>query len=266
MKKVDNPISKNCSALKKIILFVFLLSSLIAEAQILRVGPKAGIQASRTIFDNPSTKTAHFSYPSLSFQAGGVLNIKVSEMFSLQSEFLYHHIKKSVENKNAGDWQKESYQYLSIPLLLRASLPWGHNELYFNAGPSISYWLAGKGRVYHSEVFEFDLEVLEYEMAFSGEEASNRYIIQDPNRVQLGVDIGAGAVLPMGTNFLMVDLRYTFGHTNMVKTNEKYLPLSFYREDLQHTQQVLSLSVAYLLNLDFYIMRTKGKSTGKKSE
>lgn len=245
---------------------MYLLSALSAQAQILRFGPKVGIQATRSVYDQPSSKQVYSSYPSLAYHAGGVMNVKVSDMFSLQTELLYLQTRKHVENKLAGDWQRESYQYVSLPMLLRASYPWGHNELYINAGPVVSYWLSGKGKVHHAEVFEFDVDVLEYEMAFSGNEDTYRYLIREPNRLQLGVDVGLGAVFPMGPNFLMVDLRYTFGHTNMVKANNSYLPLSLYREDLLHTQQVLSLSVAYLVDFDFRTMRTKGKSTGKKSE
>lgn len=245
---------------------MFLLSTISVQGQVLRFGPKVGLQATRTIFDETASKERYSSFPSLAFHAGAMVNIKASELFSLQTELLYHQTRKHIENKAAGDWQKETYEYLSLPLLLRFSYPWKHNELYVNAGPSVSYWLAGKGKVFHSEVFEFELDILEYEMAFDGNEDTYRYIIEEPNRLQLGLDIGAGAILPLGPNYLMVDLRYTFGHTNMAKGAENYLPLSFYEEDLLHTQQVLSLSVAYLINFDFYTMRTKGKSSGRKTE
>jgi len=251
---------------KKIILFGLLFTPTLVEAQVLRVGPKVGIQASRTVYNEPEMVDIYRSYPSLAYHAGGVMNVKVSDMFSFQTELLYQITKKHVENREIGDWQKESYQFLSLPLLLRASMPWGRNEIYVNAGPSISYWLAGRGEVFHGEVLEFDMEVLPYDIAFSGEEDTYRFIVEEANRFQLGLDLGIGTVLPMGRNFLMVDLRYTFGHTNMARETESYIPLPFFRHDLLHTQQVLSLSAAYLFNFDIYSMRTKGKSSGKKKE
>jgi len=202
----------------------------------------------------------------MAFHAGMVMNVKVSDIFSLQTELLYQENRKHIESELLGDWLKERYRYLSLPALIRVTFPMGHNEIYVNAGPNISYWLGGKGEIMHSEVYDFDLETLKYEIIFGGRTDDYRYVVDSPNRFQLGLDIGMGAVFPLGAKYLMVDLRFTAGHTNMVKKEVKYLPLSFYEDNLLHSQQVLSLSLAYILNFDFHELNTKGKSTGKQKE
>lgn len=256
----------NIHTLKKIILFFCFCISLSTQAQILRVGPKVGLQVSRSNFEDREFQRDYRRIPALAFHAGMVMNVKVSDIFSLQTEFLYQENRKHIESELAGDWLKECYQYLSLPALIRVTFPMGHNEIYVNAGPNISYWLGGRGEVMHSEVFDFELETLKYEMVFGEGNDDYQYVIYSPNRFQLGLDLGIGAVFPLGAQYLMVDLRFTAGHTNMVKDDVKYLPLSFYEDNLLHSQQVLSLSIAYIINLDFHELNTKGKSTSTQKE
>ena len=252
--------------MRKILIFLFTVLSLASQAQILRVGPKAGIQLSRSTYEDGEFHRNYRRIPSFSYHAGVAINIKVSNLLSLQTEFLYEETKKHIESKLAGDWQKESYQYLSMPALLRFSFPVGISEIYINAGPKISYWLSGRGEVVHSEVFEFELETLQYDMIFRGNESEFRYFIDQPNRFQLGLDFGIGALLPVGTHSIMIDVRYTAAHTNMVKDQVKYLPLSFYEDNLLHRQHILSLSLAYIFDLDLREIKKKGKSSGDQKD
>lgn len=224
------------------------------------------MQLSRSTYDDLAFHESYQRIPALAFHAGMAVNVKVSDLFSLQTEWLYEESRKHIEHRLLGDWQKETYRYLSLPLLLRVSVPSGYNEFFFNAGPRISYWLGGEGEIMHGEVLDFEMETLRYEMVFSESGDNFRFPIQDANRFQLGLDFGVGALFPMGTQSLMVDFRYFVGHTNMVKSDIKYLPLTFYEDNLQHTQHMLSLSLSYLFNLDFHELKTKGKSTGKQVE
>jgi hypothetical protein len=252
--------------LKKIIIFVFTVFSLACQAQLVRVGPKAGLQLSRTTYEDREFHSRYSRIPSLAYQVGVVMNLKVSDLLSLQSELFYEETRKHIESKLADDWQKETYQYLSLPALLRFSFPLGFSEIYVNAGPKISYWLTGKGEVSHSEVFEFELETLQYDMIFQGNESDFRYFIDQPNRFQLGLDFGIGALFPVGTQFIVVDVRYTATHTNMVKSDVNYIPLSFYEENLLHRQQLLSLSLAYIFDLDLREIKKKGKSSDDQTD
>lgn len=258
--------SMKTHSLIKIILFFYLFIGLTAEAQILRVGPKGGIQLTRSIYEDSDFQKNYQRIPTLAFHAGMAMNVKVSDIFSLQTEWLYEESRKHIEDRVLPEWQKETYRYLSLPVLLRVSLPAGYNEFFFNAGPRISYWLSGQGEIMHGEVLDFEMETLKYQMIFSGNGDDRSYFINDANRFQLGLDFGIGAIFPMGSQSLMVDIRYSVGHTNMVKRDVKYLPLAFYDDNLQHSQQMLSLSLSYLFNLDFHELSTKGKSTGKQVE
>jgi hypothetical protein len=252
--------------LKKILLILLLIVSNQALSQVLRIGPKVGITANQAVHDLPSYNEEFKSLPTLAYKGGVVTNLQVSDLFSLHSEILYSQRNKSVKSKIVGDYQKEYNRFLSVPLLCRFSYRAGYNEFYVNAGPQVSYWLGGNGKVMTAEVLENGEEEMHYIIGFSNSEVDNFMEISDPNRLQLGLDVGLGAVLPMGPNFLMLDIRYSWGHTNMAKSNTSYLPISFYNDNIRYTHQVLSLSAAYLLDFDFYKMSTKGKSSGSKKE
>ncbi len=250
-----------------LIAILFLMCFTFSEAQVLRVGPKAGILASQPLHDEPAYREEFRSIPALGFQAGAAMNVKVSERFSLQSEFMYQRVGKHVKSNFVSDFHKERFDYLSLPLLLQASHRIGYSEFYINAGPSVSYWLGGKGKVKTGEVLEEGIEVLDYTITFDRTaEANNVFFVgNNPNLFQLGLDVGGGVYLPVGAQLLMLDLRYTWGHTNMVREQESYIPISFFNDDLRHSHQTLTLSVAYLFSFDIYQLSTKGKSTsGKK--
>jgi len=246
--------------LKHILIILGLFFPLFLKGQVIRVGPKLGVHASQALHDDENYRQEFRSIPVPGYSSGMVLNVKVSDLFSLHSELLYSRVHKYVRSRLISDYQKEKYNYLQLPVLLRASHRLGSQEVYINAGPSIGYWLGGEGVVRTAEVLEEDLQERPYKIGFPGE--SSFAVVSDPNRIQLGLEVGGGIIFPLGTKALMIDLRYTWGHTNMAKSNASYLSYSFFNDDLRHSQQVLSLSLAYLLDVDIYTMSTKGKSSG----
>ncbi|WKN31204.1 porin family protein [Porifericola rhodea] len=255
--------------MKKLLFFIFLLHFHFSGAQILRVGPKVGIQASRAYYDNKDYYDVMTSQYDLGFHAGLVSNVKVSDLISLEAEILFNRVTKRLSGVGSDNFNQEKYNMLSVPLLLRVSKKLGYKEFYFNAGPNISYWLGGKGVLRTSELLEANLQELKYDINFyeiNDEVANDLYVfsLTEPNRVLLGIDVGVGALLPIGRNHLMFDLRYSFGHTNMAKPDTQYIEISTFESDMNYSNHVISLSCAYLIDFDLFTMRTKGKSVGKK--
>ncbi len=252
---------KNC-----FVLFVFVVCSSPLMAQHLLVGPKAGLQTTRAFYTHKEYYEDYKSKLALSYHVGAVLNVKVSEFFSLQTEVLYNQTAKKLKGTDRYSINTERYHNISVPLLLRASFGQGQQRYYFNVGPNISYWLGGSGKIKIPELLEGEeVEELQYKIKFgegNGFEPGVFYIAH-PNRLQLGLDVGAGVMVPMMNKFLMVDVRYTWANTYMAKDDTPYMNFIFFKDDLRYTNHVLSLSVAYLFDFDIYTMLTKGKSKNK---
>ncbi len=238
----------------------------LAHSQILLTGPKLGVQVSRPEYENKSNHDYYKRNPGIGWHAGMVMNFKVSKLFSLHTELLFSNITRSVAAKAEDDItrQVEQYKFITAPVMLRTSFHHGYNEYYFNIGPDLSYWLGGKGRLQLEELEEFSISELEYKIypGLKGNRDINNQRASSPNQLQLGLDMGIGAVFPMQRQSLMVDLRYTWGHSNMGKEDNQYLDFVEFSDDMRFANQTLSLSVAYLFSFD-YLQARRGKSINK---
>lgn len=250
--------------IKYLAFFCCIFASSVTIAQHLRVGPKLGAQLSRPHYDDVNFYNGYKPRYGLGFHAGGVVNVKASEYFALHTELLYNRVRKHVVGKDGYAVNKDHFNYLTAPLLLRGSLPLGQAEVYLNAGPSVNYWLGGRGFVRHDELDEIQVYDLDHRIAFgeqTGDELTAGVVhVTKPNRIQLGLDMGAGVLIPMNNRYLMVDLRYSWGHTNMAQPDTDYLNLIYYNDNLSFANHSFSLSCAYLYELDLIKLTRKGKS------
>ncbi len=251
--------------IRYLVLFLLISASLISKAQHVRVGPKVGVQASRPSFDDQNYDQEYTSEYGLGFNAGGVINWKASDYFSLYTELVYSRVHKKLKGTDGYAVNRDHFNYLTAPILLRGSFPIGQAEVYLNAGPSVNYWLGGRGYLLHTELIELELYELDHRIAFGEQpaEANNGddvLYITKPNRWQLGLDIGTGVMIPMGNRYLMVDARYSWGHTNMAKRDTEYINLFDYNDNLSFANHTASISVAYLIEFDLIKLTRKGKS------
>lgn len=256
--------------MKQIVLSLFLLISVTVEAQQLRVGPTVGAQLSRPHYDNTDFYNGFTPKRSLGFKAGGVVDVKASDYFALHTELVYSRVSKHIDGLDGYTVNREQYNYLSMPLLLRGSLPLGELEVYVNAGPSVSYWLGGHTFLRHTELIEREIFELDHRIGFHGE-TSEEYgggmiYVSQPNRIQLSLDMGTGMMIPMGGRYLMVDLRYSWGHTNMAKPDTEYIDLFLYDDNLSFANHSFSVSLAYQIELDLVKLTRKGKTTVTKKK
>ena len=256
---------------KHLILLFLVFLSLSSSAQHIRTGFKFGTQLSRPYYEDENFYREYKPKQSLGFNAGGVLNWKASDFFSLHVELLYNRVNKHLVGTDGYAVNKDQFDYLTAPVLLRGSVPLGHAEVYINAGPSINYWLGGKGFVRHTELIELEIYELDHRVQFS-DQASDDYTsgtvnVTEANRFQLGLDVGTGAMIPMNGRYLMVDFRYSWGHTNMAGPEAQYLSnLLYYNDDLSFAHHSFSASVAYLFEFDLIKLTRKGKSKTTKGK
>ena len=254
------------SMMKHCVLFLFLLVSFAAEAQHLRVGPIFGAQLSRPYYDNPDFYDEYSPQQSLGFNAGGVLNLKASDYVALHTELVYSRVNKHLVGTDGYAINRERFNYLSAPVLLRGTVPIGRLEVYVNAGPSINYWLGGRTFLRHLELIELEIFEFDNRIGFGDDQqgtdefSGGTFYVTKPNRIQLGLDAGTGVVIPLGDTYLMVDLRYRWGHTNMARRDTEYIDLFLYNDDLSFANQSLMVSCAYLFELDLIKLTRKGKS------
>lgn len=246
----------------------------------LHIGPKAGIQAFRPFFDKSEGRDDLKFGPKLGFNFGFVGNVEVKENFSLRFEFAYSQKGKHVTGKIDRLLDHTVvYNHIDFPLLFtrKFDASFGANgryQWYVNAGPNVSYWLNGSGVLESSELrLERDVLQLTYNIGFNKESsiipAENEAIIQQPNRFQLGLNIGGGLIFKTGENtMLVVDARLEMGSTFVGKSGSEVLyaySLFDYIENLKVVNGGLKLSVAYLFDLNLSELK-KGKSTKDKSK
>ena len=239
------------------------LFALSTFAQEIRVGPTIGAQLSRPYYDNRDYSKVYVPGYGLSFQAGGVLQIKASDYFALHTELLYRQVSKRTKGTDNYTISRDTYNYLSAPILLRGSIPVGQWEVYLNGGPSISYWLGGHSYLRHSELIEMEVYELDHRIAFRETPTEDLFneplYVNNANRIQLGLELGSGVMVPLNGRYLMVDLRYRWGHTNMAKPDSEYTTLIFYDDDLSFATHSWAVSLAYLIEFDLVKLTRKGK-------
>ena len=250
--------------IKYVLAGLLLQLVLTAQAQEIRVGPTIGAQLSRPFYDNPDYSKEYLPEYGLSFQAGGVLQIKASNFFALHTELLYRQVSKRTRGVDNYTISRDTYNYLSAPILLRGSVPVGQWEVYLNGGPSVSYWLGGHSYLRHGELVELEVYELDHRIAFrdvpTEDLLTEPLYVNNANRIQLGLEVGSGFLVPLNGRYLMVDLRYRWGHTNMGNEDSSYTTLIFYDDDLSFATHSWAVSLAYLIEFDLVKLTRKGKT------
>ena len=244
---------------------LILLTSNLAMAQIM-IGPKAGLQMATTSFnsnlDYSDSVNASFKP---GFNVGTVLNLEVTKIFSLQFELNYSlqgRIVKGAFDENLK--HKANDHYLNLPAMLRYSWKGNKVKYFVNAGPSLSYWLGGSGKISSSSLADQEIDAVKYRISFSEpKDETGRIFIQEANRLQIGVDFGAGVQIPVkrGQN-LMLEARYSLGHSYLGKSNSVINYISDYSDNLETSNSVINVSAAYVFNRNINGWK-RGKSVSR---
>ena len=139
---------------KRIIIGWFLtvlLGSTTGFAQ-LYVGPKVGVNMSKIVFQDKDNYDLYSGAPKLGYQAGVAATLNIKDNFSIQGEFGFAQKGKRVKGKRDPYLDhKASYNYLEMPLMFRLKF---HGQIrkkdfewFLSAGPNVSYWLSGSGKL-----------------------------------------------------------------------------------------------------------------------
>lgn len=243
------------------------------QAQI-RVGPKAGMQLGRSVFEDGDYRQQFTSSFKPGLLAGAALNYRVSKTYSLHTELFYNQKGKNVKSRRFEEdfvHNTAIYHYLDMPVMLRLST---HRimgkrkvELYLNIGPSFNYWLGGTGSLRTSELLSYyNKTAVDYAIHFEEEERAAgkdlKLYVRNGNRLQMSLDFGGGVLLDLGRGHaVMIDLRNSLGvgKSFMGEMDGGDLGLQTYNDNFEAVNHVFSLSVGYLLDIDVPAYLMKGK-------
>ena len=245
-----------------------------AEAQVY-LGPIAGGQVSWTKFDNSDHYDAYDVKPVLGYHGGLSISLKVRNRFLLNTSIQYATKGRTIEGKaDPLLHNRVRYNYLEMPLIyavdFRGQVGRKQFKYYLGAGPNISYWLGGKGKLYNSDLDEsadYASRDLEYEIVFrkSPDEVSpSEMNVAEPNRFQLGLNVASGIVFePSARERILFMLRYELGHSFLSRRGNGIFQPTYYEDILQSRNKGLHASVSYLIDLRLQD-RKRGKSTIKR--
>lgn len=252
-----------------VIILVFLTThSSFCLGQKFSLGVKGGLLMDWAHFGDKDEKDIFSSRPAPGYQCAMLIGFPLKNNYSFFTEAGFSQ-KGRILKFNEDTWtNKSTYYFLDFSMVLRKSYVFQFEKnipakWFFNIGPEINYWLSGKGNV-SVEGPGYDY-TLYFDQAPDG--SFDKMFLQDVNRWLFGLIAGVGFEAPLRNNKrLLTELRFTSGHTFLSK-QEGFDPNNYPVLGFQDTQRVnlkvLSLSVAYILDLDKKQMR-KGKSTKDK--
>ena len=266
------------SSVKVFILFIFLLFTANLKAQIL-VGPVAGGQIGWIIFNEKANKDLYKTKPYIGFHAGGSVSFRVQKTFFLQTSIMYAQRGKTLVGKIDKSFNiNAKYKYIDMPILFAKEFKakFGKKRFYkwqVGAGPTISYWLGGKGLLNSIDLNENAINPPNYDLPYhitfgKDPESVNQgeMNIENPNRIQLGLNFSGGLIFePIGLNKFMVTIQYQLAHSFLSPDSKGDFGLDgtlYYEDDLKVRNQGLALSISYFIDLKTE-EKNKGKSTIK---
>jgi len=241
------------------------------------VGPKFGGQLATHNYQSKTRLDSFDIKSDFNFHAGIAIDYQTEGRFGVHTEITYLRMGTQVVNKDmtaAGALldivdSRATHHFLTAPMLARVVFGTGQLKFFVNAGPRLSYWLGSSGNIEADELIEAGEMDIDYKVVygsfneFIGE--SNIQIIESPNRLQYALDIGGGIMFDISEEQrIMLDLRYSFGHSNMAFNEGNSLAdLAEYQEDMEYRSNMFMFSVAYLIGYS-PSMQKKGKSSIKR--
>lgn len=238
----------------------------------LRIGPTGGASLIHLKFAEEDGSEFYSSKRTSSYHGGLAVNYKVTDRYSLQTEWLYLYRQKNVnyQQEKLSVSDQATLHYLAIPILYRVSfhsqIKKSHQEWYVNAGPALHYWMGGNGTLTTNEHSDYlQNGKMNYSIRFGAPQGygSTEYI-EPANRWQMALYAGGGVVFDLGFGkHLLIDARSSLGAAkSFFSTSAKGdFGLQLYQDNLQSSVVSWSLSVGYFQDIDVRSVLKKGKSS-----
>jgi len=217
------------------------------------VGPVAGMQLTRTT-NAPAGPMTYRIDSRMGFHAGfmGVGQL-ADNRFALVAAAAYSRKGRDLQIEQALMFHTSVLHHLDVPVLLGYRLTpgspggTGQLQLYAVAGPDLSLWLGGNGTLSGGELAATGPE--KYTVAFGTPDtlAAGQIYYTDANRLQVGLNLGLMAQLPMpkGQAVLLL-LRYHHGQSYLSNTGTANAWLTTFSDEPRVAHRFFGLSFAYL--------------------
>ena len=238
--------------MKKAILILSVVTIVLgfstAKSQNFSLGGKVGLDLSS--FSNWSDRKPDFEgdnstikrSPRTGLQIGAVANYSFSKYLALQAEVLFQQkgeVLKYQYEGDDGDMVDEKYtikaSYITIPILLRGTLPLGKFSLSAFAGPYLGIGISGK--------YEVDYEDQTFTGEFEFGKGSDSDDMTKLHRIDFGISFGLIPALTVGPGDIFLDLRYDLGLVDFYNPDPK--PDGF----ISQKNRNIGISVGYLVKL-----------------
>lgn len=233
-------------------------------------GPKVGFQRTDHIYQAPNYKTdSFFVDPDYNYQFGFVLTYAASDRYAVHTEINFERYSKELRNRENITFatSKTNSGFLTVPLMLRWNFGKAPFLFYLNGGTKLSYWLYSNGVLENSFLQEAEDPTKEYTIIFGGNPTAeqDKLVLERPNRLQYSLQAGGGVYFDLRNSArIMLDIRYSFGHSNMGFNGSQNFDFEEYIEDFEYRHNTLSISVGYMFEFNAYLQR-QGKSTNRQS-
>ena len=201
--------------MKQLTFFFFLYAACTTASAQITLLPKAGLNVSTVRFDEDEELPGLKSRVGLTLGLG--VNVPQTDVLSFQAEVLYTSKGFSAEENGVADYDGwYSLNYLEVPLLAKATFGSEELSFYGNGGLSVGYLLGGrvKGRWDIVNVVRDDVD---QRLEFTDEPRPFVLHEVDANRIDVGLNIGAGINVSAGHLPLFLDVRYNLGLTDYDK-------------------------------------------------
>lgn len=255
------------SAVTVLMLALLSFSTQEAWSQKFSLGVKAGPSVTFGHFRDSDLRDIYSTRPKIGFTAGGFIIFPLEKDYSFISEFAYSQKGKKILFNDNTWTNNATFTFIDLSMALRKSYEFRlrknvKSKLVFNVGPSIEYWLNGKGVVQASG------PSAEYKVVFNQQAEGGNFNIDyynNINRWLFGINLGIGADAPItSTQRIHTELRFSLGQTNLgKKDSSSSIDILGFQDDLKMNLKTIILSVAY--SFDFDLKESKmGKSTKDK--
>lgn len=247
-------------------LLCIVFSSHPSHGQNFSLAVKGGPSVTWVYFGDKDIREDFGSKPKVGFAVGGIILFPLKNNYSFLSEAGFKQQGRRV-TFNTNTWENNAtYRFVDLSMALRKSFLIRirkdiSSRGFFNIGPDIGYWLNGKGKI------KTDVLSADYDVIFNHPADANFHhnYMNEVNRWLFGMDVGIGADANITkTQRMLVELRFTYGHTYMGKKNgSSNLEILGFEDNIKSNFKTLTLTTCYFLDID--LKKSKlGKSTKDK--
>lgn len=207
-------------------------------------------------------------FPALGWMVAGLASYRFNQRFGIKAELGYARKVSKLKDDSLGYKNTLNLHLADFSFIANYRYPITlgklKSELYFGAGPSISYWLGSDGSLATSG------GTSNYSVVMSEETATTMetMYLTGTHPWQLGLDVGAGIMLPITrVQRLLLELRANIGFTSL---GEPGSMVTFQGQNFSDTglltQKLHSLTLSASYVFSYNLLESKlGRSTKEKT-